>query len=277
MKNGFVEDLISNMEAAEDALDEGRSWTDVLADFRDAGAQVLSHPYVGRLIPAGPETEENSGEDLDSEDTLSVSELMYELPACTQQGDVCQLFARANRGVVYMRRAAVVLIWGGLSQTNDPASVAKNLATRLVNMKSGEWTRITDGVLYWKNWKTRKSAGTAAPAAVSLGVALQAPCDAVSSDGQPQVSGGQENGSGADALSEPECGSGETLGPLSAGQTAPVPDHGPTAGESSVETAVTPDLVRAGTAGESSVETAVAPDPVRAGTSEDASLASAAA
>ena len=254
MKSGFVEDLISNMDGAEDALNEGRSWTAVLADFRDAGAKVLSHPYVGRLIPAVAVTDEDSGENVALEDAVPVSELMYELPACTQQPDVCKLFARANRGVVYMRRAAAVIIWGGLSQTDDPVSVAKNLANRLVNMKSGEWTRITDGVLYWKNWKTGKSADPAAPAADFGVVDLQAPCDAVSSDGQPQVSGDQERLPDSEALSKGECGSGETGSPLeetmaaaSAEETALVPEHGPTAEESSVGTAVAPEPVGDGT------------------------------
>ena len=154
----FLADVVSTVAEADRLLDEGGSWMDLVAEYKICGERLLLHPYARSQMHCGLDADELDGGCQGVESSFRV-EMIYGLAACTEQRQVCELIARANRGYVEVKKCADVIWWAGLMRaTRDKARrveqvkiIAKELTRRLVQWG---WERSSPGILYWPDWKT---------------------------------------------------------------------------------------------------------------------------
>lgn len=150
MRSTFFDQMEMNRVLADDLLEHSESWIEDVKTFKRSAERLLEHPFLAALGALDGCRGEVTLERSETEVPAPVGILLYELAECTEQGQICEILARASGGLVDLKKAAPLIRWAGLSGAKDDSGLAKNLGTRL--LRTGRWVRCGESVLRWKDW-----------------------------------------------------------------------------------------------------------------------------
>ncbi len=158
MRSTFFDQMEKNRALADDLLEHSKAWIEDVDVFRSSVQKLLDHPFLASLGSLDGSLGEPGSERSGAEEPVGV--LLYELATCAEQGQICEVMARANGGVVDLKRAAPLIRWAGLSEAKDDPGLIKNLGARL--LRTGRWVRCGESVLRWLDWRSHNRPSLAA-------------------------------------------------------------------------------------------------------------------
>ena len=137
---------------AGDILVLDESWAEAVSDYQASLRGLLEHPFLvtlGRSARPMPEFPAESGL---PRLAAPSSALLYDLAGFTGQAHVCEVIARANGGLVDLKRAVLLIRKWGLSDSKTDSAMVKNLGARL--QRSGDWVRCGTSLMRWSAMDT---------------------------------------------------------------------------------------------------------------------------